>query len=306
MKILIIKPSSLGDIIHAMRVIAQLKHLKSEVEIHWVIKIGLEGIIEASDLVKKVYPFNRGAGLFEFVRLIREIRQEKFDFIFDMQGLLRSAIITFGAKGSYKVGRADGREGSVFFYKSIGEKSGKKKIHAIERLLPFLKEVGIENYDRSLPLTFPSSKEVDLENLGINKSFILLFPESRRKEKQWPYFLNLLDEIRDRLKIQAVVAGNEKLNHSGDFIDLGGQLSLKKLPSLILAASIVVANDSAPLHLASALNKKLVGLFGPTSSSNYGPFPLSQSSSFPLQSKTNEMMDISVEDVLLAIRKLLQ
>ena len=64
MKILIIKPSSLGDIIHAMRVIVQLKHLKSEVEIHWVIKKGLEGIIEASDLVKKVYLFKRGAGLF--------------------------------------------------------------------------------------------------------------------------------------------------------------------------------------------------------------------------------------------------
>ena len=306
MKILIIKPSSLGDIIHAMRVIVQLKHLKSEVEIHWVIKKGLEGIIEASDLVKKVYLFKRGAGLFEFVRLIREIRQEEFDFIFDMQGLLRSAIITFGAKGSYKVGRADGREGSVFFYKPIGEKSRKKKIHAIERLLPFFNEVGIENYNRSLPLTFPSSKEVDLENLGINKSFILLFPESRRKEKQWPYFLNLLDEIRDRLEIQVVVAGNEKLNHSGDFIDLGGQLTINKLPSLILAASVVVTNDSAPLHLASALNTKLVGLFGPTSSSNYGPFPQSQNSSFTLQSKTNEMKDISVDDVLLAIRKLLQ
>ena len=101
-------------------------------------KKGLEGIIEASDLVEKVYLFERGAGLFKFVRLIREIRQEEFDFIFDMQGLLRSAIITTGAKGSGKVGRADGREGSVFFYKSIGEKSKKKRIHAIERLLPFL------------------------------------------------------------------------------------------------------------------------------------------------------------------------
>lgn len=306
MKILIIKPSSLGDVIHAMRVIAQLKHLKPEVEIHWVIKKGLEGIIEASDLVEKVYLFERGAGLFKFVRLIREIRQEEFDFIFDMQGLLRSAIITTGAKGSGKVGRADGREGSVFFYKSIGEKSRKKRIHAIERLLPFLNEVGIENYNRSLPLAFPSSKDVDLENLGINKSFILLFPESRRKEKQWPYFYNLLDEIRDRLEIQVVVAGNEKPNHSGNFIDLGGQLSLNELPSLILAASIVVTNDSAPLHLASALNIKLVGLFGPTSSSNYGPFPQSQSSSFSLQSRTNDMKDISVEDVLLNICKLLK
>ena len=155
-------------------------------------------------------------------------------------------------------------------------------------------------------MAFPSSKDVDLENLGINKSFILLFPESRRKEKQWPYFYNLLDEISDRLKIQVVVAGNEKPNHSGNFIDLGGQLSLNELPSLILAASIVVTNDSAPLHLASALNIKLVGLFGPTSSSNYGPFPQSQSSSFTLQSRTNDMKDISVEDVLLNICKLLK
>ena len=305
MKILIIKPSSLGDIIHAMRVVAQLKHLKSEVELHWVIKTGLESIIEASDLVKKVYLFKRGAGLLEFVRLIREIRQEEFDFVFDMQGLVRSALIALGAKGICKVGRADGREGSIFFYKSIGEKSKKKRIHAIERLLPFLNEVGIEKYDKSLPLAFPSSKNIDLENLGINKNFILLFPESRRKEKEWPYFLNLLKEIRDKLKIQVVVAGNKRQKWTGDFIDLGGQLSLNKLPSLILAASIVVANDSAPLHLASALNIKLVGLFGPTSSLHYGPFPQSQSSSFTLQSRTNVMKDIPMVDVLFAIRKLL-
>jgi len=306
MKILIIKPSSLGDIIHAMRVIAQFKYLKSEVELHWVIKTGLEGIIEASDLVKKVYLFERGAGLFKFIRLIREIRQEEFDFVFDMQGLLRSAIIASIAKGIHKVGRADGREGSVYFYKSIGEKLRKKKLHAIERLLPFLNEVGIENYNRSLPLAFPSLKEVDLGNLGIDKNFILLFPESRRKEKEWPYFINLFDEIKNTLNIQVVVAGNKRLKIGGDFINLGDKLSLNELPYMVLSASIVVTNDSAPLHLASALNVKVLGLFGPTSSLHYGPFPHSQGSSLTLQSPTNEMKDISVKNVLSAIRELLK
>ena len=116
MKILIIKPSSLGDIVHALRVVAFLKKQLNP-EIHWVVKKGLEGIIQASGIVDKYYLFHRGEGLIAFLRLGLTLRKESYDIVLDMQGLLRSAFLAKLTKGKLCLGRPDGREFSTFFIK---------------------------------------------------------------------------------------------------------------------------------------------------------------------------------------------
>ena len=93
MKILIIKPSSLGDVIHALRVVYQIKENSRFVQIDWVIKSELQPILSASGFVKKVYLFERGAGFINFIKLIKAIRKKKYDYALDLQGLLRSACL---------------------------------------------------------------------------------------------------------------------------------------------------------------------------------------------------------------------
>ncbi len=138
-RILIVKPSSLGDVVHALRVVRQIKVKFPKCEIHWVIKSGLEGILESFKWIDRYFIFKRGEGTIAYFRLISEIRKFEYDYSLDLQGLLRSSLITKFSRSKIKLGRADGREFSTLFYKSIGDCSRKKQIHAIDRLAPFSK-----------------------------------------------------------------------------------------------------------------------------------------------------------------------
>jgi heptosyltransferase-1 len=305
-KILVIKPSSLGDVIHGLRVMKQVHSFFPDAKIDWVIKEELTEILLACGFVHDVFHFKRGGGLKLYLKLIQEIRRERYDYILDLQGLLRSGIITFLAKGGSKLGVADGREFSTVFYSSIGEKSRKKEIHAIDKLTPFLKVLGINDFDPSLPIKFDHSylKEETKKLIG-SKPYIMLFPESRRPQKMWPYFEELLGELKKESGYEIVIAGN---NEAGDYkgsIDVRGKLSLTELPFLISKSKAVVTNDSAPLHIASAMLVPTVALFGPTSKNKYGPYPNSQSNFKVIEGANNQIATISSGQVLKALRGLL-
>lgn len=305
MKILVIKPSSLGDIVHGLRVVHQVHEISPNVRIDWVVKKGLEDILTASGFVEKIYPFERGGGFINFLRLIKTIRMESYDYVLDLQGLLRSACLLKFAYSKHKLGVADGREFSTLFYKSVGEKSRKVQMHAIDRLVPFLNELGIKNFDLSLGLSFPKSKlrEFRLDSL-LKKNLILLFPESRRKEKVWPFFRDLCQSLHRDLSLNIAIGGNNHDLQFPDAIDLRQRISLKELPALINCADLVISNDSAPLHIASALKTPLIALFGPTSPDRYGPYPHG-SNERVIQSSNGKIETISIKNVEQAVKEAL-
>ena len=98
-----------------------------DAKIDWVIKEELSEILKASGFIHQIFDYQRQGGIYSYLGLILKIRRNKYDYIFDLQGLLRSGIITFFAKGRTKLGVADGREFSTIFYSSIGEKKTEKK-----------------------------------------------------------------------------------------------------------------------------------------------------------------------------------
>ena len=298
MKVLIIKPSSLGDVVHALRVVAQVKVSQPDATIDWVIKKELEGIVEASGLVDNIYLFERGEGLWNYLRLASHLRKKSYDYVLDLQGLLRSAFLAKIAKGIRKLGRADGREGSPLFYESIGEKDRRKDIHAIERMLPFLEELEIHDFNKNLKLEFPGSTLKRIEkNTSFQSNYLLIFPESRRSEKIWPFFTQLATELQSSVLPHVVIAGNDSSPQFDGCIDLRGKVELNELPALIRNAKVIVSNDSAPLHLASALDKPLVALFGPTNPSMYGPYPPNSDKSRVFYAKSGNLEAISVGEV---------
>ena len=307
MKILVIKPSSLGDIVHGMRIVHQLYEILPDIRIDWVIKKGLEDILYASGFVEKVFLFERGGGFLSFVRLVKEIRTLKYDFVLDLQGLLRSAVLTAAARSKNKFGVADGREFSTFFYSCIGEKCRQKQLHAIDRLVPFLEKIGVANYNSTLPLEFKNSTLNGItRNKLAEKKYILLFPESRRLEKVWPFFNELNSSLLKKKNFSLVVAGNHQDKDFLGSIDLRGKLKLSELPDLIRGASIVVTNDSAPLHIASAMGTSTVALFGPTEKEKYGPYPLEQKSSRILTAPDGQMKSIPLESVMHTVEELIE
>jgi heptosyltransferase-1 len=307
MKILIIKPSSLGDVIHALRIVAQIKKSYPQASIDWVIRNGLEGILHASGIVDHLLIFNRGKGFFDYLGLIAEIRKREYDYVLDIQGLLRSAIIAGFSKGKNVFGVADGREGSVFFYKTVGESNRSKQIHAIDRLVPFLEIFKVKESESGMRLDFKDSalSEATQKKLNQSSDYLLLFPESRRSEKEWPFFSNLAEELNTSNHEDIVIAGDRKDGTYEKFKDLRGEIEINELPVLIKNAKMVISNDSAPLHIASSLGKPAISLFGPTDPVKYGYYPACSPLNGLIRAGDGILKKISVERVVQEYEELL-
>ena len=260
-EILIIKPSSLGDIVHALQVATSLKAQCAGLRISWVVREMFAPIVRACEAVDQVYVFERAAGAKGFLKLTKEIRKTKFDFVFDMQGLLRTGLMTSRAFATKKVGRGDARECSGMFYdEQVALPPDGKRSHAIDILLQFCPVLGAKPELRGT-LKF---REVDSLNLrfadgrGGSKP-IVMFPDSRRAEKCWSGFKQLTEMILREDKTRKVVwAGSNYVHDRGaytaeQFVNLTGNTSLVSLPALIKRADWVISNDSGPMHLAAAL-----------------------------------------------------
>lgn len=304
-ELLIIKPSSLGDIVHALQVATSLKAQRDDLRISWVVREIFAPIVRACEAVDHVYVFERNAATKGFIRLMKEIRKTKFDYVFDMQGLLRTGLMTSRTHAKHKVGRTDAREWSGMFYDTkVPLPEDGRKSHALEILLQFCPVLGAKPELRGR-LRF---KEVDSLHLRFADSRgasgpIVMFPDSRRAEKCWGGFKQLTELIVREDKSRKVVwAGSNYVHDRGafstaQFFNLTGNTSLVSLPALIKRADWVISNDSGPMHLAAALGVKTLGIFGPTDPRQFGPYPLNGPSNFVVQAPVGDLKLLPVKDV---------
>jgi len=310
-ELLIIKPSSLGDIVHALQVATSLKAQCEGLRISWVVREMFAPIVRACEAVDHVYVFERAAGAKGFLKLMKEIRKTKFDYVFDMQGLLRTGLMTSRALAKQKIGRSDAREWSGMFYdETVPLPPDGKRSHAIDVLLQFCPVLGAKAELRGA-LKF---REVDSLNLkfadgrGGVKS-IVMFPDSRRAEKCWGGFKQLTEMILREDKSRKVVwAGSNYVHDRGayppaQFFNLTGNTSLVSLPALIKRADWVISNDSGPLHLAAALGVKVVGIFGPTDPRLFGPYPSNAPCNVVVQAPVGDLKLLAAKDVFSRFQK---
>lgn len=310
-ELLIIKPSSLGDIVHALQVATSLKAQCEGLRISWVVREMFAPIVRACEAVDQVYVFERAAGAKGFLKLTKEIRKTKFDYVFDMQGLLRTGLMTSRALAKKKIGRSDAREWSGMFYdETVPLPPDGKRSHAIDVLLQFCPVLGAKAELRGA-LKF---REVDSLNLkfadgrGGGES-IVMFPDSRRAEKCWGGFKQLTEMILREDKSRKVVwAGSNYVHDRGayppaQFFNLTGNTSLVSLPALIKRADWVISNDSGPLHLAAALGVKVVGIFGPTDPRLFGPYPSNSPSNVVVQAPVGDLKLLAAKDVFSRFQK---
>jgi heptosyltransferase-1 len=303
-ELLIIKPSSLGDIVHALQVATSLKAQREDLRISWVVREIFAPIVRACAAVDHVYVFERNAGAKGFIRLTRELRKKKFDYVFDMQGLLRTGLMTSRVHAKHKVGRTDAREWSSLFYNQrVPLPPDGKRSHALEILLQFCTALGAKPELKG-GLRF---REVDSLNLRFMSSRggekIVMFPDSRRAEKCWNGFKQLTEMLVREDRTRKVVWAGSNYVHDRDafppaqFFNLTGNTSLVSLPVLIKRADWVIANDSGPMHLAAAFGVKTLGIFGPTDPRLFGPYPLTAPTNVVIQAPVGDLKLLSAKEV---------
>ncbi len=303
-ELLIIKPSSLGDIVHALQVATSLKAQIEKLRISWVVRDIFAPIVRACAAVDQVYVFERNAGAKGFLRLMKELRKTKFDYVFDLQGLLRTGLMTSRVHAKHKVGRSDAREMAGMFYdQKVALPPDGKRSHAIDILLQFAPVLGAKAELKG-SLKF---KEVDSLNLrfmqGRGGEKIVMFPDSRRAEKCWTGFKQLTELLLREDRTRKVVWAGTNYVHDRSaypveqFFNLTGNTSLVSLPALIKRADWVISNDSGPMHLAAALGVRVLGIFGPTDPRLFGPYPLTAPTNVVVQAPVGDLKLLSAKEV---------
>ncbi len=310
-ELLVIKPSSLGDIVHALQVVASIKAQQPHWRVSWIVRDIFAPLVRASTVVDQVYVFQRHEGVRGFFKLMREVRQRQFDVVLDMQGLLRSGLMTKWSRAKRKLGRTDAREGAGFFYdEKVPLPPAGRSAHAIEILLQFCTALGVQPELRG-PLHFRDMEKLNLSFMEPRKGFrpVLMFPDSRREEKKWGGFAQFSALLVREAGRKVVWAGNayipcKEVFPDGAFLNLTGNTSLTSLSSIIARSDWVISNDSGPMHLSAALGMKTLGIFGPTDPRLYGPYPLSAPTNYVIQAPVGDLKLLTAKDAFARFRKI--
>jgi lipopolysaccharide heptosyltransferase I len=286
-RVLIVKPSAIGDVVHTFPALARLRKLWPAAEISWLISPGCAALVRNHPMIDRVIVFDakllsrawKGPAAFARLRgFIREIQERRFDLVIDFQGLLRSALVTMGTRSPMRVGFANSREGSRFFYTHRVACSWEED-HAVERYLKIAGALGCPDGPVEFPLAVDEEDRQAIEKLiPRDIPFAMMLPGTIWPTKRWPVdkFAGLVQPLRDRFGLETVVSGgpaDAELNRRVPArFDLTGKTTLRQTIALIERADLVIANDTGPMHIAAALGRPLVAPYGPTSPLRTGPF----------------------------------
>jgi len=264
-KILIIKPSALGDIVQALPVLTGLRRRWPDAQIDWIVNDSLREILDGHPCLNKtiLYPrkrWNSPIRLPEIWRWGRRLRKERYDLTIDLQGLLRSALMTWAANSPRRLGLASAREGSRAIY---NEFIADTALSAAERYLTCLEHLEIPVQPLDFQLTARALLPSALRDFS---PYIVLHPYSRWKTKLWPwrYYQQLVDAMPEH---RFVVVGEGPwfpLEAQGRLVDLRGQLSIGELITVLDRGQAILSTDSGPAHIAGALGRPTLVLFGAT------------------------------------------
>jgi heptosyltransferase-1 len=267
---LIVRLGAMGDILHALPAAASLKASFGGSRLCWAVHPKWRGLLEGGGLADRIIPVQR-SGWRSLAASWRELRAERFDLVLDCQGLVQSALVARVARAPRVIGfaRPAVRETPAcwFYTTAVGPQSR----HMVDRTLELAAAAGAVHRAVRFPLP-PGRPEGSLPTVP----FVLTSPLAGWRAKQWPeeYYTRLARLIETGLGMPLVVNGAPRDEAALRAIP-GVAVHLSSVAGLIDAtrrATAVLGLDSGPLHLAAALEKPGVALFGPTDPARNGPY----------------------------------
>jgi ADP-heptose:LPS heptosyltransferase len=274
MKILIIKPSSFGDIVQAAPCATALKQAYRGCEITWVVFSQWEQLPLLFSDVDKVISWDRKAGIRGFFDALENVRQNEYDLILDLQGLFRSGLLAFLAKGKTKIGAPGMKELSGFMIKEIEPE--KAKINATLRNLKPVNYITGKKFTPAVRVKELSSGLILSEAAG--RQFITLVPFARGKGKDWGVknYLVLIDLLKAKYPQYDIVILGSKNDYGkikSDLIcDLCGKTDINQLAAILSKSRLSVGADTGPMHLSCVLGVPSVFIFGASDIKETAPY----------------------------------
>jgi len=291
-RIALIKPSALGDVVHALPVLTALRVRFPSAKITWVINAAYEPLIRNHPDLTDTLAFDRGAfrkGLLRSARyalsFAGELRRRNFDLVVDLQGLFRTGLMCLATRARRRIGFANAREGARHAYTQRIHVPDAERIHAVDRYWRVVEALGAGDLPKRfhVPLDPTELAAARDEMARLPHPWIAVAVGAKWATKRWPpsHFAELLNRgwvraagtcffvgaTEDTAASREVIA---QLN--GPARDLSGRTSLPRLTALLSICDLMVANDTGPLHLAAALGRPCVAPYTCTRVAKHGPY----------------------------------
>jgi lipopolysaccharide heptosyltransferase I len=281
-RILIIKLSSLGDVVQSLPVAGALRRRFPGSEISWLVRPPSAGVVVICRHVDRVFvwdPRRRPR-----LETVIELRAHRPQVSLDLQGLPRSAALAWLSGAPWRIGFRSWHEGA-FALCNLRLIAPREDIHAVDGYLQFARRLGAQDGPADFGIHVPDNalhRADQMLRQYRSRSVVALLPGTRWPSKQWParHFAALAVALRD-MGVATVVLGDRNDRAAGAEIvsaagahahDFTGRTSLVESAAIIARCDAAVGNDSGATHLAAALGAPVVALFGPTDPARTGPY----------------------------------
>jgi len=293
--ILIIKPSSLGDIVLALPALSAMRRSFPDAEISWLVRPEFELILKNHPDLNHTILFDRKllgkawfspSALTALSSLVKTLRRSRFDIVIDLQGLFRSGLLAWLTGCKTRLGMANARElAPVFYTHKVFQEDA---VHLVDYYLKIVRQTGAA--DTAVKFTLPVNsaaedsvrKLLNTHNAKIGNYAVLILG-SAHSNKCWPIdrFAALAGKINTAFGLSVIAAGSaserelaEKLGKLAavPVINFAGLTNLAELTALLKSAKIVVSGDTGPGHIAAALNVPQVMIIGRTNPARIAPY----------------------------------
>lgn len=278
MKILIVKPSSFGDIIQASPILQAIKSKWKDSLVDWLVFTQWKQVVELFSNVNDIKCWDRKGGIKAFFKVLKECNKEKYDLVIDLQGLLRTAIFCRLLKAKQKIGVSGMKELSWLFLKEPYRRD--KNENAVIRNLNSLSYITKDKYVPCFDIKINELPYDILNKYAIKKEdrIIVFIPFSRGKTKTWNInnYVTLAEKIKfTDNNIKIIILGSQKdygKIKSDNIIDLCGQTNIKELAQILSISDIAIGADTGAMHLANAIGIKNIFIFGGSDIKETAPY----------------------------------
>ncbi|MCR5756626.1 MAG: glycosyltransferase family 9 protein [Selenomonas sp.] len=297
-KILILRLSAIGDVLHATPVARELKKLQPDAHITWMVSPPADKLLRENPDIDEILvwdrrPLDKAFASLSLATAYRELKKARallkarhFDLVLDIQGLFLTGILARLSGARRRIGIHERHEGNPFFMSEMAPNI--ESSHKVHRYLSALMPLGFDlmKFIPGLTLNLPQGLHTFAEkfwqqhHVDTNRPILMVsvrttWPDKNWEPKNFGQALNELDE-----QIQIIFCGSDgdevfiqqaqaQMNRSS--LSIAGQTNLIELAALLKSANLLLSCDTGPLHIADAVGCKTLSLWGPTQPDVYGP-----------------------------------
>ncbi len=284
MKILLIQTAFIGDVILATATLETLREAFPEAELHFLLRKGNETLLQNHPYIKKTWVWDKKKRKYQkWLQLLKQIREENFSHVINLQRFAATGVLTLLSKAKHKIGFSQNPMAWGYSKKIPHQMKASPPLHEVERNYQLLETTFLLKGIKK-PKLYPTKEHIDKvrKYTNNNKEVICIAPSSVWFTKQAPheFWVELLNQITDQYYIYLLGAPSDietcsKIIENTDNTNvenLAGELNLLESAALMQYAKMNYVNDSAPMHLASAMNAPTCAIFCSTVPSfGFGP-----------------------------------